>query len=459
MKTMEIARLLTWKTMVLFIVLAVMCKSVAAQDLNTSKLDELLTYLEDRNEAMGSLAISKNGKLLYARSIGYRSVNNDKKIPADRDTKYRIWSITKIFTATMILQLIEEGNLKLETTLDQFFPRIANADSITILHMLNHKSGIHDFTDPGPENSSSPDSQTQARMVDLISMFKPDFRPGERFQYSNSNFLLLGYIVEKLDEVTYSAALRNRISSRIGLSDTYYGLDALRSIENKAFTYRLQEGQWIAVNEGDFSAPVPGGAGSIVSTPSDMVKFIESLFSGRLITENSLAQMTNISEFYGLGIHLVHSQSSAGFGHGGGYLGSYSNLAYYPQDRLAIAYCTNGQVYEMDKILYHVLQICYDKSYVLPFNRPSIQLSKNILQKYAGIYETPKFLLTVTMEGNHLTAQPAGQQKSTLAAFAENGFFTQEFNIEITFGSDKTGKTDSVFIRQGDRKMAGKKIK
>lgn len=447
------------KTIVFFIVLAAMCKSVTAQDVNTSKLDELLTYLEDGNEAMGSLAISKNGKLLYARAIGYRSVANDNKIPADRDTKYRIWSVTKMFTATMILQLIEEGNLSLETTLDGFFPEIANADSITILHMLSHKSGIHDFTDPGSENSISPDGQTQAGMVDLISKFKPDFRPGERFQYSNSNFLLLGYIVEKLDEVTYSAALANRISSRIGLSDTYYGVDALRSVENKALTYRMQNGQWIAVNEGDFSGPVPGGAGSIVSTPSDMVKFIESLFNGRLITEKSLTQMINISEFYGLGIHLMHSQPSTGFGHGGGYLASYSNLAYYPQDSLAIAYCTNGQVYGMDKILYHVLQICYDKSYVLPFNRPGIQLSKNVLQKYAGTYDTPKFLLNVAMEGDHLTAQPVGQPKSTLAAFAENGFFIRDLNIEITFGADETGKVDSVFIRQGDRKMAGKKIK
>lgn len=458
MKILTTSHIATWKIMVILIVGAAMWAPAAAQDLDTSKLNELFRYLEDENEAMGSLAISKNGKLLYSRSTGHRYVGTDSKIAADHDTKYRIWSVTKMYTATMILQLVEEGTLALETKLSRFFPEIANADSITVLHMLSHKSGIHDFTDPGPEQSASTGSHTQTGMVDLISSFKSDFSPGERFQYSNSNFLLLGYMIEKLDGVSYSAALQDRISARIGLQNTYYGADALAMVANKALTYRLDNNQWMEVDEGEFSGPVPGGAGSIVSTPADMLIFIEALFNGKLITKGSLAQMTDIDEFYGLGIHLLPNQWATGFGHGGGYLASQASLAYYPQNRLAVAYCTNGQVYGMDKLLYHVLQICNDSSYVLPFNRPSIPLSKSILQQYLGVYETPRFLLTIAMEGDHLTAQPADQPKSILLAFKENGFFTKDMNVELTFGSDNKGNIDSVFIQHGDQKMMGKKI-
>lgn len=455
---MKIARFRARKTIAFFVLFCfamVVYETATAQELDTVKLDRLFNYLADKNEAMGSLAMSKNGNILYQKSIGYRFISNDQKIPADTQTKYRIWSITKIYTATMILQMVEERKLALETTLDRFFPEIANAEIITIKEMLNHTSGVHDFTDSGEVTAKS---QRQTDMVEMISKFDPDFQPGEKFQYSNSNYLLLGYIIEKLDSVSYSKALSNRISSKIALSDTYYGVGSLDRIENKSLSYRWDNDKWVEVDEGDFSGLVPGGAGSIVSTPSEMVSFIEALFGGQLVSEKSLAEMTDISEFYGLGIMLKPNQWSNGFGHGGGYIASHANLLYYPQDSLAIAYCTNGHVYGMDKILGHVMQIYYDKSYMLPFDRPTIELNEKILQRYVGAYQTPRFLLTISREGNHLTAQPEGQPKSDLYALSETRFFLKDINIEMEFHSNEEGKVDSVFIFQGERKMDGEKI-
>ncbi|QEH40692.1 serine hydrolase [Chitinophaga sp. XS-30] len=456
MKRIKITRSLTAKT-IAFVILMATCSITSAQDPDAAKLDELLSYLEGRNEAMGSLTISKGGNILYSRATGYRFISEKQKIPADVHTKYHIWSVTKMYTAAMILQLAEEGKLKLENTLDLFFPGVANAHTITIRDMLSHKSGIHDFTDAGEGAPATPKEQTPAEMLQLISGFKPDFEPGDKFQYSNSNYLLLGYIIERLDGVPYSTALNNRIASRTGLSDTYFGR-ALDTVENKSLSYQYDKDHWMEVQEGDFSGLVPGGAGSIVSTPSDMTRFVHGLFTGQLISKNSLALMTGITGFYGLGIHLVPDQWSKGFGHGGGYIASHANLAYYPKDSLAIAFCTNGNSYGIDKIVNHVLQICYDTSYVLPFKRPAITVSENILRTYTGTYETSRFRIMIVFENGHLTAQPVDQPKSILYAETEKRFFLRDIDIAVEFIPDEAGKVGKLYIFQGERKMEGKRV-
>jgi CubicO group peptidase (beta-lactamase class C family) len=334
-------------------------KPIYSQSLNTKKLDELFNSLEKRNEAMGSITISKNGKILYNRAIGYRYVSNDIKILADSATNYRIWSITKTYTAVMILQLAEEGELSLQTTLDNFYPNIPNSNIITIQNMLDHKSGIHDFV----QNDTSEDWDTYIKeplthefMVKNISQYNPDFQPGKQFQYSNSNYLLLGYIIEKLDNNLYEISLSNRISSKIGLTSTYFGVNALDTVENKAYSYQFDK-QWKKFDEGDFSGLIPAGAGGIVSTTTDMSIFIEGLFTGKLISESGLKEILNIKDSYGLGIMKIPFENTYSYGHTGGYIASESSLFYYPKDSITIAYCTNGIVLRKEEILNHVLFI------------------------------------------------------------------------------------------------------
>lgn len=375
MTKIKIAQKWAWNSIALFIIISAITTSFEkayGQELDTNKLDELFNSLEQRDEAMGSIAISKNGQLLYSRAIGYRHITEDGKIAADRETKYRIWSITKTYTATMILQLVEEGKLTLETKLTRFFPEIPNAEIITIKDMLGHKSGIHDFTKEQPEAPPVIDGESQDIIVKNIARFNSDFQPNEKFEYSNSNYLLLGYVIEQLDREPYGIALSNRISSRIGLSNTFYGAGSLDSISNKAFSYQFDK-KWVNVDEGDFSGPIPGAAGSIVSAPADMTQFIGALFSGRLISQSSLAEMTQ-GEEYGLGIFHMPFNDTMGFGHTGGYIASESSLTYYPRDSMAIAYTTNGIVYGKERILDHVLRIYHNKPFAISINRKLLGL-------------------------------------------------------------------------------------
>jgi len=347
-----------------------------SQDIDTQKLDKLFNALENRNEAMGSIAISKNGQLLYTKAIGYQYISGDTLIPANSATHYRIWSITKTYTTTLIFQLIEEGSLSLTTTLDTFFPNIPNAHNITIEQMLSHKSGIHDFI----QNNTSEDWDTHIKepitpdlMVNLIASYPADFEPSSQFQYSNSNYLLLGYLIEKLDNQLLERSFANRIFNKIGLKHTYYKNQGINQLENKAYTYR-RGNQWKIVDEGTFSGPIPAAAGGIIASPTDMTKFIAALFSGQLISKKSLEKMLEMEGGYKLGIMETYFKDKIGFGHTGGST-SESSLFYYPADSLAIAYCTNGIVLRKEEILNNVLKIYHRRPFDVSMDRKLLSLT------------------------------------------------------------------------------------
>ena len=190
-----------------------------AQTLDKAKLDQFFDRLAEKNKAMGSLTIAKDGNVLYTRAIGYSQINGTEKKPLTAATRYRIGSITKMFTAVMLLQLVEEGKLKLTGTFDKFFPQIPNAQKITIAQILAHRSGIHDiFLDRNLRPSSKTNPLPKDELLTLIAKGKPDFEPDAKHSYSNSGYTLLGLILEKLTAKPYGEALKERITSKIGLN-------------------------------------------------------------------------------------------------------------------------------------------------------------------------------------------------------------------------------------------------
>ncbi len=228
-----------------------------SQNLNTSKLDSLFNVLAEKSKAIGSLAISNNGKILYRKTIGYSFISDKEKTPATTNTKYRIGSISKMFTATMIFQLIQEGKIKLTTTLETFFPNLPNAKKITISNLLNHRSGLHNFTQDTGYNTWMIQPKSHDEMLAAISKHKVDFEPNEKFSYSNSNYVVLGYIIEKISKLSYAKNLAQRITSKIGLSNTFVG--SKTNIKNNESLSYLFINNWKQEPETDMS--IPGGAG------------------------------------------------------------------------------------------------------------------------------------------------------------------------------------------------------
>lgn len=411
-----------------------------AQNLNTAKLDSLFAVLAENDKSMVSVAVSKNDQILYQKAIGFASLND--KVPANVHTKYRIGSITKTFTATMIFQLIETGKLSLTTTLSKFFPSVTNSDKITISNLLNHRSGIHNFTDDPAFLQYRTQPKTQIEMVEIIAKTKPDFEPNAKTAYSNSNYLLLGYIIEKITGKSYSENLNQRIVSKLNLKETFYGGKADLK-KNESYSYQFKE-EWIQQPETDLS--IPGAAGAIVSTPTDLNKFITALFAGKLVSASNLNQMKAITDGMGMGLFQVSFNDKKLYGHNGSIDGFQSNLFYNPEDSLAVAICSNGTTYGLNSILIALLSAYYDVPFAIPSFK-TIAVKPEELDQYAGVYSSTQIPLkiTVSKKDSTLMAQATGQPEFPLTPTDKHVFKFDQAGIVMDFNPEK----NEFILKQG----------
>jgi D-alanyl-D-alanine carboxypeptidase len=384
-----------------------------------AKLDQLFDRLLEKNKGMGSLVLAKDGKVIYSRSFGYGQITeNDKKL-LDADTKYRISSITKMYTAVMIFQLVEEGKLKLTDTLDKFFPQIPNASRITIAQMLSHRSGIPDLQ---VEEGWYLQPRTQDEIVATIAKGQPQFEPDTKTAYSNTGYNLLGYIVEKIDGKSYADALKDRITSKIGLKDTYVGTGQSDPEKNEAIAYKYI-GNWIEGNEPDLS--IPGGGGSIMSTPADMAIFIKALFDLKLVSQDSLNQMMTERDGEGMGIHSFTFADRTLYGETGGSGSSGAWLNYFPEEKLALAYTTNVKIYPVNEIISGVFDIYWNRPFEIP-TFEAFAVSPDVLERYVGTYSAAgaPMKITIIRDGATLYLKTGNEQADgiPLEATAENKF-------------------------------------
>lgn len=421
------------KLTALFLLIAPFCG--IAQSVNRAKLDSLFDALASNNKAMLNIAISKNGEVIYKKAIGY-SWYGAKNVEANTDTKYRIGSISKVFTAVMIFQLIEEGKLQLTTPLSKFYPQLPNAGKITIAQMLDHSSGIHSFTDDSSYSSWLGKKTTPAQLI--AKMATGDFEPGTKHQYSNSNFVLLGYIVEKLDKKPYAAALKQRITGKIKLNNTYYG-GKINATANEAYSYKWA-GSWQPDTETDMS--IPGGAGALVSTTTDLVTFMHALFNGKLVSEKSLTQMKTIHDGYGMNLFPYKFSTQTGYGHNGGIDGFQSQAVYYPDDNIAVSYLANGVNYSLNTMMVTTLSIIYNKPATIP-DFKTVTVKSEDLDKYLGVYASTQMPLkvTITKKDAVLVAQATGQSAFEMQATAANQFKFDVAGVTMNFDPDKNQMT------------------
>jgi D-alanyl-D-alanine carboxypeptidase len=424
----------------------IVCAGIlSAQPLNKPKLDSLFDILAARDKAMGSVVLSKDGNVIYSRAIGYTSMSADSKLTANTKTKYRIGSITKMFTATMMFQLIDDKKVSLTTALKEYYPQFPNSDKITIGHMLSHRSGLFNFTNDPAFPAWMTQPKTEKEITDLMSKYPVDFQPDEKFAYSNTNYVLLGYIIEKITKKTYADNLKRRITSKLDLKDTYYG-GKIDAAKNEANSYRFMS-SWEQMPETDLS--IPGGAGAIVSTPADLAKFIEALFSGKFVSAASLDQMKNLRDGMGMGMFSVPFGSRRAFGHNGMIDGSASNLYHFIDEKLTIAYCSNGVVYPVNDIMIGVLSIYFNAAYKIPdFDaKPAVAVNETDLEKFVGTYASTQMPLKImiTRDKASLFAQATGQSAFPLTATAADKFKFDPAGVVIEFNAEKRELT----LKQG----------
>ena len=307
-----------------------------------------------------------------------------------------------------------------------------------------HRSGIHNLE---PDGSWGKQPRTKDEVVARIAQGQPDFEPDARHLYSNAGYILLGYIVEKAGGKPYQEALKERITSRIGLKDTYLGAGNTDPGKNEALSYRYVGG-WKEAAELDFS--IPGGAGSILSTPADMAKFIQALFDLKLVSQDSLKQMTTMRDDEGMGMEPFSFAGKTLYGHTGGSGSSGAWLAYYPDEKLALAYTTNAKIYPVSNIVSGVFDIYWNRPFQIP-TFDAFDVSPEVLDRYVGVYSIPgtPAKVTVTRDGATLYFQPAGQSAVPIEATAEDKFKIEPF-VVFEFDAAKREMTiDSSRSKEG----------
>ena len=405
-----------------------------AQSFNSQKLDSLFLLLEKNNKYMGSIAISQDQKTIYKNAIGFVDVENG--IKTTTTSKYRIGSISKMFTASLIFKTIEGGKLALDQTINTFFPNIKNANIITIENLLNHSSGIHDFTRDENYLQWNTLFQSKEKLIEHIESGESAFKPNEKSEYSNSNYLLLTFILEEIYNKPFPEILKTNIVQPLKLKNTYYG-SKTNTAENESYSYKYLK-TWEKESETDMS--IPQGAGAIISNPTDLNIFVEQLFLGKIVSDESLKLMETIKNGYGMGLFQFPYNDKISFGHTGGIDGFQSVTCYFPEDKLAISLTSNGINFTQNNILLAALATYFNEPYKLPtFNR--IELTTEDLDQFLGIYSSEEIppKITISKKDNILFAQATGQGAFPLEPTAQIVFTFDPAGVKIEFiPSEKT---------------------
>jgi CubicO group peptidase (beta-lactamase class C family) len=312
---------------------AVPCR---AQD--ADRLDQVVQSYAQNKTFMGSVLVARGADVILSK--GYGAANLEWDIPNAPSTKFRLGSITKQFTAAAILLLEERGKLKIDDPIKAYMPDAPSTwDRITIFNLLTHTSGIPNFT-ALPEYKSLQVSETTPVKTLAAVRDKPlDFFPGEKMLYSNSGYILLGFIIEKVTGGSYARFVQDNIFTPLGMKDSGYDSNT-DIIAHRAAGYMPSPNG--PVNAGYIHMTIPHAAGALYSTTEDLLRWERALFGGKVLSAASLRKMTTpFKNDYALGVVATTADGRKVVQHAGGIDGFNTFLAYYPDDKLTVAVLAN----------------------------------------------------------------------------------------------------------------------
>jgi CubicO group peptidase (beta-lactamase class C family) len=317
------------------IVLVVACGS-RAQDV--ARMEQVIQTYTANQRFMGAVLVAKGTEVVLTK--GYGSANLEWEVPNSPATKFRLGSITKQFTAASILLLQERGKLNVQDPVKKYMADAPAAwDKITIYHVLTHTSGIPSFTSFPEYAKWEPFATTAAEEVAWFRDKPLDFVPGEKWSYSNSGYVLLGYLIEKITGGSYEKFVRENIFTPLGMKDSGYDSNSA-VIARRAAGYTA--GKNGLENSGFVNMTIPFSAGALYSTTEDLLKWEQGLFGGKLLSAASLKTMTTpFKNDYACGLGVRTKNGRTVIEHGGGIEGFNTQLTYYPDDKLTVVVLGN----------------------------------------------------------------------------------------------------------------------
>ncbi|MES2776050.1 MAG: serine hydrolase [Bacteroidota bacterium] len=404
--------------------------------------DKILSAAFKTNETGATALVARKGQVIYKKAFGMASI--ELGVPMKLDHVFRIGSITKQFTAVAILQLMEQGKLNLQDEITKFIPDYPTQNSkITIEHLLTHTSGIQSYTGMKDFIGRINMDLKPAEMIDHFKNQPMNFVPGTKWNYNNSGYFLLGYIIEKITGKTYPQYLEENFFKPLGMTNTLYGTDA-RIVKNRVAGYT--RGDSGIENAHSMSMTQPYAAGSIQSTVEDLFKWHQAVFANKLVKNETLKKahkkyvLSDGKETsYGYGWGLRYVQESPTIEHSGGINGFSTMAIYVPQEDVFVTVFSNCECISPGDITTKLAALALGK----PYDYKAIPIETGDLKGYTGVYENAKSeQRIITLSENQLLSQRGKGPKFKIHAYQKDQFFFDDALLTIAFTRDaKRGVT------------------
>ncbi|GAB3281989.1 hypothetical protein GCM10027347_58010 [Larkinella harenae] len=411
------------------------------------QIGELVEAYAHLGKLNGSILVATQGKVLFQKGYGYQDVR--KKTLNDTATVYQIASVTKTFTATLVLKLVELNQLSLADKVARFYPYFPKGDSITIEQLLAHTSGI---TNQESEVKTAVGSDEDR----FLASFKDqpfDFSPGTDWKYSNAGYILLGYIIERVTGMSYYEAVRAYLFNPLRMNHSGFDFKSLASKHKATGYWEYPESDTVqAATLINYEGP--RAAGAIYSTIGDLFKWHQGLQAGKIVGLPLLHQAYQpVKSNYGYGWIIDSVAGAKVVWHSGDIWGFKSELARVPADDICIVILNNIEEVDLHSITHKILAILYHQPYQLPA-RNMVQLSPSELREYVGAYELrPGEWIKVTVEQNHLKATT--NRKQELYAQKKDYFLLDDGkeHLGVTFNRNASGQVTNLSFTLGAQTM------
>lgn len=409
------------------------------------QMDTLLKAYTRQGKFSGSVLVAQHGEILFSK--GYGLANREDNVPNMPHTVFRIGSMSKSFTAIAIMQLVEGGYLALHEPISKYLPDLPNGDRITPHHLLSNTSGIPDYIIMPEYQDIAKRHVTPAELTTLFRDKPLQFEPGTDFGYSNSGWVLLGLIAEKITGQGYGDLIRDHIFQPAGMKASGYDWEQ-PVIPHRARGYidtgaGMQHAEWI--DETTMHA-----AGGLYSTAEDLFHWWQALRENRLLRADTLKQMAMpVTRQYGCGWELYSLHQHPVVAHSGGLPGYVSNFVRLPDDDAVIILMSNLGSAAFAHITESLAAVLFDLPYQLPSAFTFVTVDPALLGDYVGDYKVTYFGRTSTLkfslEGDKLVMNVMGLPKATLSAFSDTRFFARsKGDVEMTFVRDASGHVNTI---------------
>jgi CubicO group peptidase (beta-lactamase class C family) len=422
---------------------AVAAPAVAAADQAlAARIDASIRGYYKPTEPGATVIVTRGGATVFRKAYGMADVGNKQAM--DAAMTLRLGSITKQFTAVAILMLAEEGKLALTDDITRFLPDYpTQGKKITIEHLLTHTSGIQSYTGKPNYMETMAKDLTVSQMIDGFKNDPMLFAPGERFDYNNSGYFLLGAIIEKVSGQPYARFLEQRIFIPLDMKHTAYEGNE-RTSGARAAGY--SKGETAFVPARPLSMTQPYAAGSLVSSVDDLARWEKAITGGKLLTAASWKKAftpytlaDGSSTGYGYGWEIGRLNGAAKIAHGGGINGFSTYALRVPEKKVFVAVLSNtdsGRTHP-EMVATKVAAIAMGK----PFpDFKAVTVAPHVLQQYVGVYKIDdKNTRTIRYEDGKLSMQRTGRERFPLTAYKENAFFFPDSLATLEFVRDAKG--------------------